>query len=162
MLEKVNWNPDLAELLKFGRRMPIVFLIAAFYLWKAGAVQEGLPHHPFAGHWWTAWEHTGHWRQMLAMVFASVAAFGFLTTHLTPKIGLIVYRIFTAQGWFIGMVLARTAMTVAYLFVFTPVAIFFRLIGRDAMKRKFTHNPEGTYWEPHGPPPDRERYKRMF
>jgi hypothetical protein len=63
--------------------------------------------------------------------------------------------------WPIGFVVSHLALAIIYYLVFTPVALVFRLIGRDALGRKF--DPQATsYWEAYNPDRGRERYLRQF
>lgn len=47
----------------------------------------------------------------------------------------------------IGMVVSELIMLLIYFVVFLPVAIVFKLIGRDALERKIDRNAK-TYWQP--------------
>ncbi len=63
--------------------------------------------------------------------------------------------------WPIGWVVSHTALAIVYYGVFTPLAIFFKLIGRDALDRKFDPHAE-TYWESYNPDQGPGRYLRQF
>jgi hypothetical protein len=61
----------------------------------------------------------------------------------------------------IGWVVSNLAMALVYHLVFTPIALAFRLVGRDALKREL--DPAApTYWEPYNPDRGLERYLRPF
>ena len=61
----------------------------------------------------------------------------------------------------IGWVLSHVLLAIVYYGVLTPIGLVMRLVGQDPMKRRFA--PEATtYWEPHEPPPDAERYFRQY
>jgi MFS family permease len=61
----------------------------------------------------------------------------------------------------IGLVMGPVIMGAMFFLIFTPVAFVFRLIGRDAMNRKF--DPQAaTYWIPHKPVESVNRYFRQF
>lgn len=60
----------------------------------------------------------------------------------------------------IGMVVSELAMLLIYFAVFTPMAILFRLLGRDALQRRF--EPAATsYWVPRNQPSGPEQYFRQ-
>jgi hypothetical protein len=61
----------------------------------------------------------------------------------------------------IGWVVAHLALTVAYFGLFTPVALVFRLRGRDALERRFDPACD-TYWQPKPVPADPAGYFRTF
>jgi len=67
----------------------------------------------------------------------------------------------TLATWPIGWLVSRVALALLYFLVFTPIALTFRLLGRDALNRKF--DPEApTYWESYKPDRGLERYLRPF
>lgn len=67
----------------------------------------------------------------------------------------------TVVSYPIGYVVSFVLMAIFFYGVVTFVAIVFRLIGRDALKRKF--EPEAsTYWTPHASPASIKRYFQQF
>ncbi|MBX6316636.1 MAG: hypothetical protein IRY99_27540 [Isosphaeraceae bacterium] len=69
-------------------------------------------------------------------------------------------------GWMvlafpIGWTVSRLILAAVYFGLFTPVALVFRLIGRDALSR--TRRPDAaTYWTPKPAPADPRSYFRQF
>jgi hypothetical protein len=61
----------------------------------------------------------------------------------------------------IGFVVSHLALAIIYYLVFTPVALVFRLMGRDALRRKLDPQAK-SYWEAYNPDRGRERYLRQF
>ena len=62
----------------------------------------------------------------------------------------------------IGWVVSHLALGIIYYGIFTPVALVFRLMGRDPLNRRLDRQAS-TYWEPYEP--DRggkARYLRQF
>ncbi|WP_406698716.1 SxtJ family membrane protein [Singulisphaera sp. Ch08] len=72
-----------------------------------------------------------------------------------------VYLGLSLATWPIGWGVSHLALAIVYYGVITPMALVFRLLGRDAMTRRFDRDAT-TYWEP--TPPDRslDRYLRQF
>ena len=66
----------------------------------------------------------------------------------------------TLATWPIGWVVSNAALALLYFAVFTPIALVFRMIGRDALQRPFDFRAE-TYWEPYRPDRGLERYLRQ-
>jgi hypothetical protein len=67
----------------------------------------------------------------------------------------------TLATWPIGWVVSKLTLALLYFLVFSPLAIFFRMVGRDALQRKF--EPEATtYWEPYQPNRGLDRYLDPF
>jgi multisubunit Na+/H+ antiporter MnhG subunit len=63
--------------------------------------------------------------------------------------------------WPIGFVISHAALAIVYYFIFTPLALVFRLIGRDALKREI--DPQASsYWEEYNPNRGTARYLRQF
>lgn len=70
-------------------------------------------------------------------------------------------------GWMIlvfpiGFVVSRLILLTVFLVVFTPVAIVFRLIGRDALVLKKRTGTNSTYWMPKSQPSDPARYLKQY
>ncbi len=63
--------------------------------------------------------------------------------------------------WPIGWVASKLALGLLYALVFTPIALAFRLLGRDALSRKLDRDAS-TYWEPYRPDRGIERYLHTY
>lgn len=59
--------------------------------------------------------------------------------------------------WPIGFVVSHVVLILIFALVFTPIALVFRLIGRDALHRRFDRGAE-SYWEPYNPAESPKRY----
>ena len=75
-----------------------------------------------------------------------------------------VRRIFV--GWMvlafpIGWLVSLIMIAVMYFLVLTPVALFFRLVGRDALTRKI-EPAAATYWVDKESPADSRRYFQQY
>ncbi len=57
----------------------------------------------------------------------------------------------------IGFVVSFILLAAFYFLLLTPVALVFRLIGRDALGRRFDAVAP-SYWVPHKPSEDMRRY----
>jgi len=60
-----------------------------------------------------------------------------------------------------GLAISFLLMTAFYLLIITPLALLFRIAGRDALHRSFDKN-EQTYWVAHKQCDSYERYFRQF
>jgi Saxitoxin biosynthesis operon protein SxtJ len=70
-------------------------------------------------------------------------------------------------GWMlvtfpIGYVISRVIMLTVFLLVFTPMALIFKLIGRDALSIKKRKGPNTTYWVAKTQPTDPARYLKQY
>jgi hypothetical protein len=61
----------------------------------------------------------------------------------------------------IGWVVSRVALALIFYGIFTPVALLFRLIGRDALCRT-RRTTQQSYWQPKPAPADVKQYFRQF
>jgi hypothetical protein len=61
----------------------------------------------------------------------------------------------------IGMTVSYTLMAVFYYLLLTPLALVFRLIGRDPLNRQFDRDAS-SYWLPHQQTVDKKRYFQQF
>jgi hypothetical protein len=61
----------------------------------------------------------------------------------------------------IGLVVGELVLLGVFFLVFTPLALVFRLIGRDALQRKLDRQAT-SYWQPKAQPRDAASYFRQF
>lgn len=98
----------------------------------------------------------------------ALAAALWVTAVLLRSVGLVrptwlgpIYRGLTLVTAPIGWVVSRMALATLYFAAFTPLALLFRLIGRDPLRRKLEPTSP-TYWEPYRPDRGPGRYLRPF
>ena len=134
---KINWNPDknvLGQFAEFG--MFFLGLVAAPLM----VYRENM----------TA-----------AVVFWAAAIALRALSLIKPSWVKPVFIALSVVTWPIGWVISHVALAIVYYGVFTPLALVFKLIGRDAMTRKFNPDAE-TYWESYNPDTGPARYLRQF
>jgi ABC-type uncharacterized transport system permease subunit len=90
-----------------------------------------------------------------------VGALAGLSSLLLPAANLPLYVVLTLITYPIGLVLSYVLMAFVFYVIFTPVGLWFRLIGRDPLHRKFDPNAE-SYWIPHGAPKSADRYFKQY
>ena len=122
MTTSMDWKPSERKLAGFSEAW-------LFFLGMIGAP------------WW-AWR--GYW--VVAAVFWVLAVLVRGVGLWRPSYLKPLFVGMTLVSWPIGVVVSWSAMALFYFGVITPVAIVFRLIGRDALKRKFDRDAT-TYWE---------------
>ena len=142
---ELNLKPKDKQLRQFG----YIGLAALPFL---GWLYAGKPSLDMAN--WETWQTT-----RLA-IFAGVAmlmgGLGFARPSWL-KWPFIVASVITFP---IGFVLGEVTMILIYLIAFVPVAMLFRLIGRDALDRDLDESRE-SYWEPKAQPKDSASYFRQ-
>jgi hypothetical protein len=97
----------------------------------------------------------------LAMVWAVVAvaagAVILLTSLISPRAARLIYVTLSAVGLPIGFVVSFLLLAAFYFLLLTPLALVFRLIGRDSLHR--TLDPAAdSYWVPRKPATGLDRY----
>lgn len=95
-------------------------------------------------------------------IFGLAALFAGVLALVRPRLlaGIFV-------GWMmltfpIGFVVSKIILLAVFLLVFTPVALVFRLIGRDALLLKKRSGPNTTYWVAKSQPVDASRYLKQY
>ena len=72
-----------------------------------------------------------------------------------------LYRLWMKFAHVLGWVNTRIILTIVYILVMTPLALIFKVIGKDPMNRKL--GPETSYWIKRELNAfDRDRYRRQF
>jgi hypothetical protein len=138
-LVAIDWSPKPRSLRQFAVLAGLFCLIVAMYLWQTGR----------AAHPAVCW--------MLAGVGVGVGLLGVLW----PESVRFVYLGLMVVTFPIGWLSSHLFLGVIYYGLFTPVGLWFRLIGRDALERRFDPSTE-TYWRPRSPAPPMRRYLRQF
>ncbi len=65
-------------------------------------------------------------------------------------------------GELLNKIVSPVVMAAIFFVVFTPVAVFMRLIGRDALARRY-EPASPSYWKPRDPPgPAEDSFKNLF
>jgi hypothetical protein len=129
-LIKIDWNPPDRQLRQFG-----FCALAAL---------------PVIGWMLTGWRGPAAWSPGNATLFACLTGAGIvcaLLAAIRPTALKPVFLTATVITLPIGFVVSEVMLAAIYFLVFTPVALFFRLIRRDALERRF-EPAATTYWTP--------------
>jgi hypothetical protein len=133
---EINKNPSRRDLWVFGVGLPVFAGIIAALRWRRG--------------------HTASAEVLcvlgLALLLVFIAVPG-ARRHL--YVGWM-YAVFP-----IAFTVSHAVLAVLYFLVLTPVGLLMRLLGRDPMQRRFDR-AAATYWTPHTPAADTERYFRQY
>jgi Saxitoxin biosynthesis operon protein SxtJ len=121
----------------------------------------------FAGLWFLFFAGLACWQGFLKGNLTLAAIFAAMAIGIGP-LGLIwprairpVYVAALVLTFPIGWVVSQVVLALIFYAVFTPVAIVFRLIGRDALCR--SRRPgQPSYWQPKPAPEDMKSYLRQF
>ncbi len=141
-LVEFNWNPTHRQLKQFG-------LAALVFL-------------PLAG--WLATDKPRSFDALNLPVVGGLAAAGLLLAVLGFTSPRAIKPIFIGVSLVtmpIGMVVGEFVLLAVFFGLFVPVALIFRLIGRDALQRQLDRNAP-TYWQPKHQPSNVRSYYRQF
>jgi hypothetical protein len=97
-------------------------------------------------------------------VVLSVAAAGpavLLVGLINPKLVWPVYALLMLIALPIGLVVSAVLLRLIYYMLFTPIALWFRLTGKDAMKRGFEPETD-SYWTVRTVSRDPASYLRLY
>jgi hypothetical protein len=137
-LVDINWRPERKDLRKFAVAAMIASLLISVLLY----VIKGM-----AFKW--------------AAVIIAAGIFIFLSSFICIKVTRIIYITLISITFPIGYVASFILLAAFYFLLLTPLALFFRLIGRDPLCRKF--NPDAkTYWLSHRSTDNLERYFHQY
>ena len=137
-LIKINWNPGHKELSSFGKIALIASALVSILLY----LLKGL------GFKWV-------------LIILGIGFGIFLSSLVCLKLTRMIYIGLTALTLPIGFVVSFILLAAFYFFLLTPLALFFRLIGRDTLQRKFDSAAK-SYWGTRSPPQGLDRYFQQF
>lgn len=138
MLIEIEWHPSVRQLRVFGVGGLLASIVAALvlhFVWGAAPL-------------WAA-----------VVLAAGVAIC--LCSLLAPPVARFLYVGMTLAAAPIGFVVSFVLLAVFYFLLLTPVALVFKLIGRDVLCRRFD-SAATSYWVPHRPSENAERYFHQF
>jgi len=135
---EVEWHPTDRQLRVFGFSGLVASIAAALilrFVWHVGTFWAGL---------------------------ALTAGAGiFLCSRISRPATRLLYVGLTLAAMPIGLVVSFVLLAGFYFLLLTPLALLFRLIGRDTMRRKWEPRAE-TYWTNHESAQTMERYLHQF
>jgi len=133
-LIEIDWNPGKRQLRVFGLSAVVASVV-------------------LAGLFVLVWH--------LAVVWAIVALLAgvaiLLCRRMSPRAARIIYIALSAVGLPIGFVVSLVLLSAFYFLLLTPLALLFRLIGRDSLHRRFDRGAE-SYWVPRRSTTSLDRY----
>ena len=123
---KINWHPGEKMLRQFGW-----ISLAGFGLFAS-----------------IAWFKFGS--QPVAIAFAALAVLAPVVGIIQPRLLKFLYIGLSLITFPIGFVVSNLVLLLIFLLVFTPLALIFRLIGRDELRLRLDRTAP-TYWRKYDP-----------
>ena len=133
-LTEIDWNPGRKQLRVFG----LSAMVASIVL---------------AGVFVLIWGLAIVW----AIVALAAGAAILLCSLVSPRAARIIYITLSAVGLPIGFVVSLVLLAAFYFLLLTPLALLFRMIGRDPLHRRFDRGAD-SYWVPRRSTASLDRY----
>jgi len=133
-LIEIDWNPGRRQLRVFGLSAMAASIVLTVVLLLVWGLAIG-------------------W----AVVVLSVGTAILLCSLVLPRAARIIYVALSAVGLPIGFVVSFILLAAFYFLLLTPLALLFRLIGRDPLHRRFDRGQD-SYWVPRKPTAGLDRY----
>lgn len=133
----VNFHPGVKTLRQFAA------LAALFFLAAGG------------------WQLAVHSRPTLALVFAALAVVIGVVAITAPSALRWLFVGLTLAAFPIGWLMSWIVLGGLYYLVFTPIAVWFMLTGRDALDRRYSELAD-SYWVEKPPVREMRRYFRQY
>jgi hypothetical protein len=133
-LIEIDWNPGARQLRVFG----LSALAASVVLASVFVLLWGLA-------------------MIWAIVALAAGAAILLLSLVWPRAARVVYIALSAVGLPIGFVVSFILLAAFYFLLLTPIALLFRVIGRDSLHRRFDRTA-GSYWIARKPTAGLDRY----
>ncbi|MFA5240115.1 MAG: SxtJ family membrane protein [Phycisphaerae bacterium] len=135
---EINWNPNRKELRGFAVAALIMSVVVSLllYVFKGFAIQWGV-------------------------IIVAAGFIVFLSGFICPKVTRMIYLGLILVTFPIGYVVSFILLATFYFLLLMPLGLFFRLIGRDALYRKFDSNAK-SYWLPRQSPKKLDSYFHQF
>jgi len=137
-LMEVDWHPSGRQLHVFGVSGLVASILAASIL-----------------HF--VWGVSGLWAGVVVAVGAAIC----VCSLLSPVVTRILYVGLTLVAMPIGLAVSFVLLATFYFLIVTPLALVFRLTGRDALHRRYEPDTE-SYWVQHKASDNMERYLHQF
>jgi len=105
------------------------------------------------------WLFRGHTR--LGMVLVAVAAVVGTAGLLRPQVVRWIFVVSSIAAFPVGWAVSQVMLLTLFLVVISPVAVLFKLVGRDRLRRNRSPQQQ-TYWKSKTPTADVRRYLRQY
>ncbi|MES2662554.1 MAG: SxtJ family membrane protein [Pseudomonadota bacterium] len=135
----INWNPDKAELRKFGLTMLIGFSIIAAVAFFVFEVSKNIA--------------------IGLVIFGAVS----LVLSYIGRLGMIIYYPWMTIGMIMGTIVSHVILAVLFFGIVTPIGLVFKIMRRDSLQKNVYPNPEASSWTNIEPIENTiEAYQRQF
>ena len=145
-LVEINFNPDTKTLRQFGVIAFVGFgILAALAHYERLVFSFGL----------------GGARTTVVLAFAAIGSLALLFSLVAPRANRVLYVGLSLLAFPIGFVLSYVVLGTLFFLIIGPIAMLFRLFGKDPMRRGYDPSAP-TYWQAAKPPRDKESYFHQY
>ncbi len=99
-------------------------------------------------------------RPWVAAGLGGLGALSALFSLVYPRANRALYVTLSVIGYPIGFVVSHAILALLFFGMFAPMAIVFRIIGRDALRRRT--RPAGSQWQKARPPRPKSDYFKQY
>ena len=78
------------------------------------------------------------WSICLSIIF-------FVISLLKPELGKYFYIVWVTIGEYLGILISKVIMFMLFFFLFTPISLVLKLLGKDLLNKKIDPN-KASYW----------------
>ncbi|MCA9605432.1 MAG: hypothetical protein KC619_07545 [Myxococcales bacterium] len=143
---ELNLRPDDRTLRQFGWIALVGFAaLAALAFWELGIFAFGL----------------GAARVPVTATLGGLGGLSALFSLVYPKANRVLFVLLSVLSFPIGFVMSYVILGTIFFGLFAPIALLFRLIGRDALRRK-TGSAKDSYWQKARPTRPKGDYFRQY
>ena len=75
-----------------------------------------------------------------------ISLFLFLWAMVAPGTMSVLYKVWMRLAFFVGKINTTIILGIVFFGIFTPIALIFKVFGRDVMNRKIKVDPSSSYW----------------
>ena len=145
-LTEIDWNPDKKKLRSFCFVLGLVCtIIAAWYAYKN--MNQNF-------------KFTSSSASTIALAIWLPGALSLILGFSRPQTIKPIYILLTAITTPIGIIVNMILLSVIYFLVITPLALFFKIIRRDALNK--SSKTADSYWEDLSQSSSKESYFKQF
>ncbi|HMP61457.1 MAG TPA: SxtJ family membrane protein [Gemmatales bacterium] len=136
--QDIQWQPSPRTLRQFAALWLVFFLLLA---------------------WWFGWASD---RPLVGWILAGLALGVGGLGLAVPAAVKPVFVGWTVLAFPIGWLISRLVLGIMFYLVFTPLGLFFRLVGRDPRHLRRPASPVESYWLPKTQAADPKQYLKQF
>jgi hypothetical protein len=120
---------------------------------------------PFAGWAFLGFRPSGRWSPFEQQLIEALVLLGLalaIAAAFRPRAIRPMFIAVSLVTFPIGLVVGEITLLTMYFGVFLPLALIFRIMGRDALTRRPGNGHATTYWTVKSPPSSVERYFHQY